>query len=78
MEEETREKIRELARNRSITCSCCGGTNTERKDDLDDDTHFPGVVYIICRSCGHENVDTRKTRSKSHQKMLKKRAKKAE
>lgn len=50
---ETRDAIRE-ANKRRKNCPKCGSANVEVRSDLNDDAHFAGVRYKICRACGHE------------------------
>jgi hypothetical protein len=52
MSTEQRDAIRERSYRRK-NCSKCGGT-CELLSGLDDDAHFPGVVYKRCTACGWE------------------------
>jgi hypothetical protein len=54
---EQRDTIRENNRRRK-NCSRCGAP-TRLLSGLNDESHFPGVVYKCCDGCGHE-VATRK------------------
>jgi hypothetical protein len=49
---EDRDDLRDRNR-RGKNCSKCGGT-CERLTGLDDDAHFPSVVYKRCTACGWE------------------------
>lgn len=54
---EQRDAIRASNRKRK-NCSRCGSP-TRLLSGLNDEGHFPGVVYKRCDGCGHE-VATRK------------------
>lgn len=57
MDDEQRDALRERNRRRAYACTKCGGS-TEDIDGskLASDTHFSGVTYKVCNSCGYEEV----------------------
>lgn len=61
--DEGRERLRQLARDRPITCPKCGGhKHTVLGSTLPQDTHFAELEYEICYGCGWERP--KKTRKK--------------
>jgi len=57
MDDEQRDALRERNRRRAYSCSRCGASIEEIDgSQLSKDAHFPGVVYRVCRACGHEDV----------------------
>jgi hypothetical protein len=62
MDEQQRQEISERNRRRARSCPRCGSPEVDDRDDLDDEVHFPGVWYRVCRACGADTVLKRKSR----------------
>lgn len=57
MDGETKDRMREAARNRNITCGGCGHVGTEEVDGSDVGG-LPGIRYRHCRGCGWSRAKT--------------------